>query len=71
MAESIFEQNLKARADDQKNKAANCGLEKRAKMDQIHMSIPSDLKERFTSYCERNHTKPSEQLKRWIIELCD
>lgn len=71
MESTIFEKNLKARENDQKSKEAGCGLDAKPKMDQIHMSIPSDLKQKFVSYCERNHTKPSEQLKRWIIELCD
>ena len=71
MAESIFEKNLKDRANDQQSKAVGCGLEKKSELEQIHLSIPADLKEKFVEYCDKNRIKPSTQLRMWILEHCD
>ena len=70
MNESIFEKALKDREKDQELKKAANGLESKKINEQIHLSIPVDLKEEFLVYCKNHYTTPSAQLRAWIDEFC-
>ena len=71
MAESIFDRDLKKREQDQESKKASNGLEAKKTIEQIHLSIPVEYKEKFTNYCKAHYTTPSAQLRVWIDKFCD
>lgn len=71
MAESVFERSLNNRKKEQEAiKAAN-GLESEKITEQMHFTIPADLKRKFIKYCEENYITPSAQLRIWIAQNCN
>lgn len=72
MGDSIFQQSLKKREDDQEAIQAKLGLkEAKNSPEKIYLSLPADCKEMFLNYCKEHHTTASAQLRAWIYEFCE
>lgn len=72
-AESIFKKSLEERAKDQETKKASNELEAEVEVEieQIHLSLPADVKEKFLNHCKSNYISASAQLRLWIAQNCN
>lgn len=68
---TIFDDDLEKRKKDQETIRANIGIESKNVPDRISLSLPSDCKQIFLEYCEKNYITPSAQLRVWIAQNCN
>lgn len=71
MAEkSIFEISEEKRFEEQEGIKATLGLEAKAKMVRMNLTVPPEYKAKFENYCRKNYITPSAQLRAWIDTFC-
>ena len=63
-----YEDNSEKEHEKNKERA---GIESKAKVEKLNLSLPADAKDKFMSYCEKHYTKPSAQLRAWIDLYCN
>lgn len=68
---SIFDISYEERFEEQESIKAALGLESKAKMVRLNMTLPPDYKTRFLNYCQKNYINPSAQLRAWIDQHCN